>query len=198
MNRLTAVGVLVVVVGVVLTAGGVHFALVQEAGLSDVRETEGTVVSAAIEPLGDGYYPNVTYRYEVDGGEYVSSNVFPPADQRRGADRDDAEELVAGYRAGETVSVYYPAGDPANASLRAPRDPGPVFGVGFGLVAVFFGVVIFAAGRQRDLDRDVVTDESPVPGVGPSDAPADESGADDGDADDGEEGAESDHSTGEN
>ena len=191
MNRLTALGVLVVVAGVALTASGVYFALVQEAGLSDVRETEGSVVSAAVEPLGDGYYPNVTYRYEVDGEEYVSSNVFPPADQRRGSDRDDAEELVAGYRVGESVSVYYPAGEPANASLRAPRDPGPVFGVGFGLVAVFFGIVIFAAGRQRDQDRDVVLDDSPVPGMGSPDTRVEESGADD----DGDStGADGDHS----
>ncbi len=178
MNRLTAVGVLVVVLGVVLTAAGVYFALVQEAGLSDVRQTEGTVVSVAVEPVGGGYYPNVTYRYEVDGDEYVSSNVFPPADQRRGADRDDAEELAAGYRAGDAVSVYYPVGAPADASLRAPRDPGPVFGVGFGLVAVFFGIVVFAAGRQRDRDRDLVIDDSPVPGVGPPDPRAGDADAD--------------------
>lgn len=194
MNRLTAVGILVVVAGVVLAGGGVYFALVQEAGLSDTRETEGTVVSAEIEPVEDGFYPNVTYRYEVDGGEYVSSNVFPPADQRRGADRDDAEEIVAGYRAGETVSVYYPTGEPANASLRAPRDPGPVFGVGFGLVAIFFGIVIAAAGRQRDLDRDVIIDDSPVPGVGPPDPRVGDAGADGGDIGDETPPADDEHS----
>jgi len=162
MNRLTALGVLVVVAGIVSAGSGVYFSLDQEAGISDVRDTEGTVVAASVEAVTDGYYPNVTYRYEVDGTEYVSSNVFPPADQRRGVDRDDAEEVVAGYRAGDSVTVYHSAGEPANASLRAPRDPGPVFGVGFGLVAVFFGIAIAAAGLQRERERDVVLDDSPV------------------------------------
>jgi len=161
-NRLTAAGGLLLLVGVLVAGGGVYFSLSQEAGISDVRETNGTVVSATVESVEDGYYPNVTYRYEVDGTEYVSSNVFPPADQRRGAERDDARELVAGYAQGQSVTVYYPPERPADASLRAPRDPGPVFAVGFGLVTAAFGLAVGVAGRQRERGRSLRVGDSPI------------------------------------
>jgi len=163
MNRLGAAGLALLLVGVLVAGGGVYFSLAQESGLSDVRDTEGTVVSASVEPIEGGYYPNVTYRYGVDGTDYASSNVFPPAGQRRATERDDAREVVAGYAAGQTVTVYYPAGRPADASLRAPRSPGPVFAVGFGLVAAAFGFAVAVAGRQREQDRAVRIDDSPVP-----------------------------------
>jgi len=60
------------------------------------------------------------------------------------------------------VTVYYPAGRPADAALRAPRNPGPVFAVGFGLVAAAFGFAVAVAGRQREQDRDLQIDDSPV------------------------------------
>lgn len=162
MNRLTVAGLLVLLGGVLLTTGGVYFSLAQEAGISDYGQTEGTVVSATVEDVGDGFYPNVTYRYEVGGTAYVSSNVFPPAGERRGAERDEAVEIVRGYRPGQSVTVYYPDGDPAAASLRAPRDPTPVFAFGFGLVTVAVGFVLTVAGRQRDRGVAVVQDETPL------------------------------------
>lgn len=160
MNRLTVAGAVVLVLGVTAVVGGVYFSLAQEAGIADVKQTNGTVVSAAVQPLEDGFYPNVTYRYTVGDTEYVSSNVFAPADQQRGAERDEAVEIVRSYRAGQSVTVYYPDDDPAAASLRAPRDPGPVFAFGFGLVAVFGGFTLFVAGRQRDRGVALVQDDS--------------------------------------
>lgn len=162
MNRLTVAGIVVLVVGLLLVGGGVYFSLAQEAGIADVRQVQGEVVSATVEPVEDGYYPNVTYRYTVDGQTYVSSNVFPPAGERRGAERDEAAEIVRGYRAGQSVTVYVRPEDPAAASLRAPRDPGPVFAFGFGLVTVFSGFTLFVAGRQRDRGVDFVQDDSPL------------------------------------
>ncbi|PSQ38986.1 hypothetical protein BRD13_04295 [Halobacteriales archaeon SW_5_70_135] len=60
------------------------------------------------------------------------------------------------------MTVYYPVERPADASLRAPRSPGPVFAVGFGLVAAAFGSAVAVAGRQRGQDRTVRIDDSPI------------------------------------
>ncbi len=182
MHRLSVVGSLTLLLGVALVVGGVYFSLSQEASIRDVSQTEGEVLDATVERVEDGYYPNVTYRYEVGGTEYVSSNVFPPAGQQRGAERDEAEEVVRGYREGQSVTVYYPADDPAAASLRAPRDPGPVFAVGFGLVISAFGFIVVVAGRQRDRDVPLVQDDSAVdPHAASSSDAADDDHGDDAD-----------------
>lgn len=160
-NRYGAAGAVLLVVGAVLVAGGVYFTLQQERQVGDFQRTNGTVLSTGVESVDGGYVPNVTYRYSVDGTNYTSASVFPG--ERRPSERDHAREVAGRYDAGERVTVYYPEGDPAAPSLRAPRSPTPVFAFGFGLVAIAFGFLLAVAGRQGGMDP-ITKDEVTLPG----------------------------------
>lgn len=158
MNRYGVVGALMLVVGVALFGGGAYVALQQEAGLAEIETANGTVASASLEPAGsDRFYPNVTYTYAVGGENYTSNRIFPD-DERRPSPRGDAAEVVGRYRAGQTVTVYYPPDEPDRSSLRAPRSPTPIFAVGFGFVIFMFGLLFSVAGRQDGTDP-IETDE---------------------------------------
>jgi hypothetical protein len=165
-----ALGVVALLLGVSLFGGGVYFSLQQEEDLSDVEKTEGTVVSTTLEPAeNDGFYPRVTYRYQVGGENYTNDRVFPG--DRRGSSESDAREVINRYRSGDTVEVYYRE-SPADSTLRVPRSPVPVFGVGFGFVLSAFGFLLAVAGRQAGRDP-IVTDEVTLPGTEPDTDPDD-------------------------
>lgn len=160
-RRIGAIAAVLLVAGTVAALAGGYLVYQQEQSVSRLDEAEGTVRSVGVERVGDSYYPNVTYEYAAGGTTYVARDLYPPAGERRGADEDWAREVAGKYRAGDTVTVYYPPDSPGQATLRQDRTPGPYMALWLGGVAVAFGVLLGAAAIQRgDDDRaDLGTDE---------------------------------------
>lgn len=117
--------------------------------IASARETTGIVLSAEVAESRsrdsetgrtDTYYiPVVHYRYQVDGRELTSDQVYPgvidirgPSDKSRSA----AEAIVRDYVPGTTTSVFYLPDEPQTAFLKPIRRvESGLFAVGGGLLA---------------------------------------------------------------
>lgn len=153
-RRLGVVAVVLLVAGVCSAVVGGYLVVQQERAVSELDEADGTVRSVGVDRVGDTYYPNVTYEYAVEGTTYVSRDLYPPADERKGGDEDWAREVAGKYGEGDEVSVYYRPGDPGLGTLRQDRTPGPYMALWLGGVAAAFGLLVGAAALQRgDDDR---------------------------------------------
>lgn len=152
MNRtygLVAAGLLVV--GIALVAAGVGLTLQEEARVADRAQTNGTVLSSDVEPVAgsDEYRPNVTYRYSVAGTTYTRDTVYPPTLEGEGS-REWARSIADEYQPGDSVPVTYDRASPGNAYIRERRSPGPIIGLGFGMVALAFAFLFGVAAWQEE------------------------------------------------
>ena|SRR5438034_9120115 len=104
-----------------------------------------TVVESGIVATGRGrgWRARVTYRYEVDGREYLSSRIgFVPTATSLALDggpsRQDATAVAARHPLGSTLRAYY---DPANPS-EAVRDASPHSGSPLTRIPLFVVVAV--------------------------------------------------------
>ncbi|MDZ7639037.1 MAG: DUF3592 domain-containing protein [Bryobacterales bacterium] len=70
------------------------------------------------------YYPQVEYRYVVDGKEYRSRRYSLGEEHPDFAERAEAVEAGQAFRAGSAVQVSYDPGDPSSAVLAAGTQTG--------------------------------------------------------------------------
>jgi len=137
------------VVWIVLTIAALAGALItyqQGARTRSWESVEGEVLATAVETresveAAHHYEPMVSYRYTVDGQEYLANEIVQ-FDVSYSA-RSEAEEVTADYRSGSSVTVYYDPADPASALL----EPGvqPMVPIGFGVAALMmFAFAVFA------------------------------------------------------
>jgi hypothetical protein len=142
-------GILVIIVAGAAAAGfGGYMWMEQGERIDSYEEVDATVLSSAVDverrnDPDDGtdrtYYADITYEYTVDGETYESSNVMPgPGRSSSGENR--AENIVADYPEGETVTAYYDPDDPSNAFLVKNRQLLFLGMAGFGGLFSLFGV----------------------------------------------------------
>jgi hypothetical protein len=83
------------------------------------------------------YFPNVQYRYKIDGQPYTSSRIaFGNAS---GGRKSFAQDVVEKYPSGQKITVYYDPDDPQYAILET--------GFTWNSIFIFLGgIVFFAAG----------------------------------------------------
>jgi len=116
----------------------------------------GVVLDSAIEKIyhapsqrnmaGDNvvdYKINIRYRYSVNGRELTGETVTAGMPNIAGS-KQDAEDIVRRYPAGETIRVFYNPVKPSEAALITGRDV-PIAGfVVFGLlIAGVAGLILF-------------------------------------------------------
>ena len=117
--------------------------------------TPAVIVRSSVESRpgnkgGTTYTARVAYRYSVNGTEYVATKLS--FGEYGSSDRSHAKEIVDRYPAGATVTVRYPAEDPARAVLEPGVTKTAIVTVCFG--AVFFAVgVIMAISLPRALRK---------------------------------------------
>lgn len=147
------VGVAAVGIGLML-AGAAWFQIVPYQEDRRNAETVGAqVVSSGVaegmnsegQPV---YAPNVTYRYSYEGGEFVSSSVFPGSGDVVSS-RSRAEEIVDRFREGDRVTAYVNTEDPESAFLIDEGAPLWYWGgPGLGALIVLYGLYSILQGLR--------------------------------------------------
>jgi hypothetical protein len=111
--------------------------------------TTGVVVSSEVVETGfftdEGWYPRVSYRYSVDGKNYVSTDVEVVGVANGNADYY-ARRVVERYSVGEQVEVHYAPDNPAVALLESGVPDNDVFISSLFLAGVVGGVVFLCIG----------------------------------------------------
>jgi hypothetical protein len=132
------------ILAVVVGAATVVVTLARSFG-SNPREhwipVPGRVVRSSIVWSGEGYQPDIAYRYVIDGIEYESSSVSPGASET--SFRSLARKRAARYPEGANVIVYVNPGSPSAALLETQMPQ-------LGLLAFFVGgLLVMAIGVVR-------------------------------------------------
>ena len=143
-----SIGTLLLLFGLLWLGGFafIHFRAVGKARASETWPTAmGKVTRSEViveeDKDGEGstwYNPVVAYAYNV-AGETVEGSRIRFANMRRGS-RKKAEEILARYSAGETVTVRYNPEKPNEAVLESQK-PGPLY-----LVMALGGLIFIVVG----------------------------------------------------
>jgi hypothetical protein len=109
-----------------------------------------TVISSRVEDLGikSGYAPDVLYRYNVEGNEYLSRRIFVGS---RAGSKNWAQGLVTAYPVDKIVEAHYNPERPSDSILEPGRISwSNVYGAtAGGILFILFGIVILLVGMPR-------------------------------------------------
>lgn len=158
-------GLVVLLVGVGIAAGGGYLYQDARQATESAVEVEATVVSSEVVHTtvdgggsagsDDAYYPDVQYRYTYGGETYTSRNLCPgegvgcDAAQNK-QDRSEVEAFVSEYPEGETATVHVPPDEPANAYLVEGSSPNVyLILAGFGGIVGLMGVAVSLGGVKE-------------------------------------------------
>ncbi|MDX1514493.1 MAG: DUF3592 domain-containing protein [Gammaproteobacteria bacterium] len=132
------VGVMIIAGGLIVVVGEIY-ATRELKRIRSWPETEGTIEKFAVTAtyVGD-YFPGISYRYEVDGREYVGDVI------RRGGrvsfrSRRRAREMEQYYVPGGRIPVYYDPDAPDQCCIDRDETAG-------GRSAMFWGVAMVLLG----------------------------------------------------
>lgn len=158
-----AQGVVLLLIGTALVAGGWTFHQDAQQATENAIEMDGTVVSSVVTEVEvedeDGshieYAPEIEYRYTYEGTTYTSTSICPgtveACEASNARDRESVEEFLSQYPEGETVTVYVLPDDPSRAFL-VKTDSGSIAHymlIGFGAITVLGGFGAVAVGLKK-------------------------------------------------
>jgi len=110
------------------------------------EEVDAEVLSAGVSGEGDtDYRVQISYEYTYEGESYTSDNVFPGTGVEEFSSRGSAEEFIADYPEGGTVTAYVDPDNPSDAHLEAEARGQNVLGYG---VVLLIGLVTFLGGLK--------------------------------------------------
>jgi len=116
---------------------GVKMLAKEQRRLSEFQPVTATVMSTRVEEHsssdGSTYEPVVSYRYQVNGREYVASRVTPLTESRSGR---WAYRVANRYQAGSNYTAFYDPANPAEAFLMRSRSILPWAFIGIPLIAI--------------------------------------------------------------
>ena len=156
---IVVMGVLLLVVGVGLTAFAVMEYQSQVNALDNADEVEATIVDSEVLLYDDGfdstgtddrdpdereYRKHVEFEYEYEGQQYRSTNIDIAGTTERYDEREDAETALAEYPEGGQVTAYVDPDDPDEAFLEAGVPTTTYLLIGFGAFLIV-GAVVMAA-----------------------------------------------------
>ena len=140
-------GLVFLVLGVAILAGGAYVALPHVQGVNSAEPVEGEVLGTdtySTSPSGESdreHYANVTYRYTYEGTEYMSDSLFP-ANRDEQVSRSRAEEIAGMYAAGDSVTVQVVPDDPTRSYLIEADMPWWYYlAPGFGALLALTGLL---------------------------------------------------------
>jgi hypothetical protein len=87
------------------------------------------------------YYPEITYRWTVDGQSYTGSRWALGESHPDYKERPEAEKAAAGYPSGMAIDVYYDPADPSQPVLDRSLKLGAFVPLPLGLLFLAAGIV---------------------------------------------------------
>lgn len=114
--------------GALFIALGLRMGEAHDEATANVRAVEAEIVSTSVERVVRhtapdssrvSWYPQLEYRYTVQGETYFSDAIWPASD--RGGEEDWARAFIADYQAGDTVEANYQPDAPGQAYLIEGR-----------------------------------------------------------------------------
>lgn len=134
-----------ILAGIMLLAGGLIVVFGELAATRELEriqswhQTRGEVQSFAIsKTLAGDVFPNISYRYEVDGKEYTGT-VIRPGGRMSFRSKRKAKEMEETYIPGGRVTVYYNPESPQDCCIDREETAA-------GNSATFWGMSITALG----------------------------------------------------
>lgn len=124
----------------------------QEAVIDDAVTVNATIKEVGITQGGGrhiDYYPRVTYEYQFEGRTYTGEDIYPGSLSTGYDTRSEARAIVEPFAENETVTAYVDPQSPTDAFLKNERNSGPLYLVGFGVVALG---ILYVKGRQSSGD----------------------------------------------
>lgn len=146
-------------VGVAVTGGGWYLYEDARYATENAVEVDATVVSSEVteereDDDDDGdydtvYSPRVQYRYTYEGETYTNGDICPGAGSGCGAAQDRetrqrAQEFLADYEEGETVTVYVLPNEPSRSYLVDRDSPSNTYFIMMGIGGLFAVLGLYA------------------------------------------------------
>lgn len=105
--------------------------------------TDGEIDTSNMPPGSEGMFPNITYRYSVEGENYHNTLTFS---KDITPTQEFAKSYLDKFPAGRRVHVYYDPSNPSNATLEPGMGRGDwlVFAIGLG-TAIFGAILLLFA-----------------------------------------------------
>ncbi|MHA2202575.1 MAG: DUF3592 domain-containing protein [Candidatus Hodarchaeales archaeon] len=110
---------------------------------------EGIIVSSDIAEEDEGYYPELSFSYNVDGVDYTSTAYNPNELVARSImGKKAAESKIRTLPVGTKIKVFYKSDDPTKAVIEPGVTVGSFFflaaaGMGFLFLIIFTPIGIF-------------------------------------------------------
>jgi hypothetical protein len=101
--------------------------------------TSSEVTVSSDSEGADSYSPEVTYRFQIDGQIFASSQI--KFGENSYGSRRKAQEIVNQYPVGKQVMVYYEPERPTNAVLEPGVSAGSYLVLGLGLFFTAIGLI---------------------------------------------------------
>ena len=143
-------------IGLALTCFGIYFIALGSAAVT-WAEAEGRVVSTLIRTdtsvtsdatqaqieASRRYYPEITYRWSVNGESYSGSIYQLGTTSKKYKSRTDAQAAAAKYPDGSALAVYYDPKQPSQAVLNRAVSAGVFVPLPIGLLLLAVGLLGF-------------------------------------------------------
>lgn len=155
-----ALSLSVLLLGLGMTGMGSYLYVGESAALENTAEVTAEITDTSVEQVPgsrgrEAYVPVVTFRYQYRGTDYTSDRIFPRSSQPSYNERSTAEERLAPYPVGESVTAYVDPDAPGAAFLENSRSGKPAGAIVFGAAISLFsgGRLLQVMRRSRDIEE---------------------------------------------
>lgn len=125
--------------------------------MDGAEPVEAQIVSTSVEKVVEhtapdasrvSWYPQIEYRYSVDGRAYSSDAIWPAGS--RSGEEAWARGFIADYSEGDRITARYQPDSPERSYLIAGRPWLTVIGTGLGAVFVLLGAGTLIKGLRGE------------------------------------------------
>lgn len=151
--EITAGTVVFVLIALSLIGYGGYDYIQQSAAIDDAVEVEATIIETSITEFESGrsgieHEANVEFRYEYQGSQYTSDELFPGSFEATYDTQSEAASVLSSYDEQEIVTANVDPNNPSEGFLERQTSQGPFQFIAIGMI-LFLTVTLNAVGERR-------------------------------------------------